>query len=440
MPRRKRARLTHDAGERLKFHRTLHFPPGFLWGSATSAHQVEGGNIWNDWWAWEQRSARRPHSNRACNHYDRYPQDIALMQSFGHNAYRFSIEWSRIEPVRGQWNHRAVEHYRNLIRQLNRAGIKPVVTLHHFTNPEWLAKSGGWTKRSAVKAYVRYVRYVVSELGDLVEFWVTINEPLVYALQSYLVGVWPPGRKSYWQTFKVYAHFVSAHRKAYREIRALYGNRRWHRPKIGFTSNTVSLYAYRPHAFSSWLFIRVADWIWNHSFITLTGRTVHDFIAVNYYFHYRLKAMHFRTLRFFSEARQEHREMSQIGWEVYPQGIFDILVDLQRYGKPMYVTESGIATTQETKRARYLVAYLKEVYHAIQAGADVRGFFWWSLLDNFEWHLGFAPRFGLFGVNYRTQERMVRPAAHVFKEIAAGNCIPHRMLRVLGHSVTLSKR
>lgn len=297
----------------------------------------------------------------------------------------------------------------------------------------------GWTKRSAVSAYLRYVRYVVGELGDLVEFWITINEPLVYALQSYLVGVWTPGRKSYWLTFKVYAHFVVAHRRAYREIRAIYRQRRWHRPKIGFTSNTVSLYAYRQHSITSWIFLRVADWIWNHSFLTLTGLRYHDFIAVNYYFHYRLKAAHFRTLRFFVEARQEHREMSQIGWEVYPQGIFDILVDLQRYRKPMYITESGIATTQETKRTRYLVAYLKEIYHAIQAGADVRGFFWWSLLDNFEWHLGFAPRFGMFGVNYRTQERTVRPIARVFKEIAEGNSIPHRMMRVLGHSVELPK-
>ena len=407
----KRIGITGDAGERLKYHRTLYFPPHFLWGSATSAHQVEGGNSGNDWWAWEQRSRARPHSGRACDQYERYRDDIALMKKLGQNAYRFSLEWSRIEPSPGEWNHRAIDHYRDLIRQLNRSGIKPMVTLHHFTNPQWLSEAGGWTQRAAVHAYLRYVRYVVGQLGDVVDFWITINEPLVYALQSYLVGVWPPGHRSYWQAFQVYRHLAAAHRLSYQTIRAIYRQRRWHRPKIGFTSNTVSLYAYRQHSFGSWLFIRIADFIWNHSFIALTGKAHHDFIAVNYYFHYRLKETHFRTLRFFVQAREEHREMSEVGWEVYPQGIFDVLIDLCRYKKPIYITENGIATTQETKRTRYLVAYLKEIYHAIQSGANVRGYFWWSFIDNFEWNLGFTPRFGLVGVNYRTLRRTIRPVA-----------------------------
>ncbi|MDD5110531.1 MAG: glycoside hydrolase family 1 protein [Patescibacteria group bacterium] len=428
---------TLTGANRLKFHRTLYFPPRFLWGTATSAHQVEGGNRDNDWWAWEQRRKSRPHSGRACDHYRRYREDIALMSAMGQNAYRLSVEWSRIEPQPGQFNHRAIEHYRDVIRALNRAGIKPMVTLHHFTNPRWFAAAGGWTRRSSVRVYLRFVRTVIQELGDLVEFWVTINEPLVYSLQSYLVGLWPPNRKSYWLALRVYWHLVVAHRRAYREIHAYYHERRWHRPKVGFASNTVSLYAYQQHAISSWLFIRVADFIWNHSFIVMTGRGYHDFIAVNYYFHYRLKHIHFRTLRFFVEARQEHREMSGVGWEVYPQGIFDVLLDLRRYRLPIYITENGIATASETKRTRYLVSYLKEIYHAIQAGADVRGYFWWSLLDNFEWNLGFHPRFGLLGVNYRTQARIVRPAAAIYQQIAHGNSIPHWMLKVLGHGVTI---
>lgn len=434
--RRRRSPAGVATGERLKFHRTLYFPPKFLWGTATSAHQVEGNNRANDWWAWEQRVKNRPKSGRACDHYFRYRDDVAVIKSLHGNAYRFSLEWSRIEPEAGQWNHRAIDHYRDLLRQLNRSGIKPMVTLHHFTLPQWVAKHGGWTRRHTIAYYLRYVRYVVGELGDQVEFWTTVNEPLGYALHAYLVGLWPPQRTSYWQTLVVYRNLASAHRRAYRAIHQMYRARRWHKPKIGFNGNNVSLYAYRQHSLFSWLFIRLADWLWNHSFFALTGAT-HDFIAVNYYFHYRLHGVHFRILRFYTQARAEHREMSEVGWEVYPQGIFDVLIDLRRYGKPIYVTENGIATTHESKRTRYLVSYLKEVYHAVQAGVDVRGYFWWSLLDNFEWHLGFTPRFGLVKVNYRNQERTLRPAAYAYARIVSVNAIPHRMLRVLGHSINL---
>ncbi len=435
MAQRREVAVTADAGERLKHHRTLYFPPRFLWGAATSAHQVEGGNANNDWWAWENAAAGRPRSGRACDQFRRYREDLRLVKSLGHTAYRFSLEWSRIEPNPGTWDRAAVAHYRDLIAECRRLGLAPMVSLHHFTNPRWLAQAGGWTTPAVVRAYRRYVRFIVLELGDLVEFWLTINEPLVYALQSYLVGLWPPQRKSYWLTMLVYWQFVRAHRAAYHEIHAIYRRQHWPAPRVGFTSNAVSLYAYRQHSLPSWLFIRVADWLWNHSFITLTGRRCHDLIAVNYYFHYRLKALHFRTLRFFLQAREEHREMSEVGWEVYPQGMFDVLLDYRGYGLPVYITENGIATAHETKRARYLVAYLKEVYHAIQAGVDVRGYFWWSLLDNYEWHLGFLPRFGLLGVNFQTQERTVRPAAVLLRQIAQGNAIPHRLLGVLGHAI-----
>lgn len=435
MAKRSKSDNADQAGERLKHHRTLYFPPRFLWGTATSAHQVEGDNRGNDWWAWEQASAKRPHSGRACDHYARSSSDVEQMHALGYTAYRFSIEWSRIEPQPGRWNHRAIDHYRDLIRLCHRRGIKPFVTLHHFTNPQWIAERGGWTRGATVAAYLRYVRYVVGALGDVVDFWMTFNEPLVYALQSYLVGVWPPGATSYWQTFRVYGHLVAAHRRAYREIHRLYRQRSWHTPQVGFTANTVSLYAYKQHSLASWLFIRVADFIWNHSFIALTGRRTHDFVALNYYFHYRLKRLHFKTLRFFVQARDEHREMSEVGWEVYPQGIFDVLLDFRRYNVPVYITENGIATRHESKRTRYLVSYLKEIYHAIQAGVDVRGYFWWSLMDNFEWHRGFLPRFGLWQVNYRTQQRTIRPAGLVFSEIARHRSISHRLLRVLGHSI-----
>lgn len=422
----------------MKFHRTLYFPKHFLWGTATSAHQVEGGNKHNDWWRWEKNSRKRFRSGSACDHYHRFEEDFDIIKNLQQNAHRFSIEWSRIEPIEDEWNIEAIEHYRKVILALHEKKIKPIITLHHFTNPEWFQRKGGWARRSSARYFARYVKFVVQELGDIAHFWITLNEPMVYATLSYLDGVWPPGKKSYFLAHRVYHNLARAHRKAYAIIHELYKKHDWHPPKVGVAMNTVSLYSYQMHSFSSWLFMRVADWLWNHSFYFFTGKT-HDFIGINYYFHYRLKDLHFRPIRFFLEARAEKREMSSVGWEVYPQGIFDVLIDFRRYKLPIYITENGIATTNESKRTRYIVSYIKEVYHAIRAGVDVRGYFYWSLMDNFEWEKGFKPRFGLLRVNYATQERAPREAAEVYSEICRTNSLPHHLLKYLGHSVRPEK-
>ncbi len=432
-------RIARFKGDRLRFHRTLYFPRHFLWGAATSAYQVEGKNTNSDWSEWEKNFSTRSHSGNACNHYELYEKDFDYAKDLHQNAHRFSIEWSRVEPKEGEWDKNAVEHYRNVILALHKRRIQPVITLHHFTNPGWFQKKGGWTRRRSVFYFLRFVRFVIGELGDIAHFWITVNEPMVYCTMSYLSGVWPPGKKSYFLSYRAYHNLARAHRGAYRIIHSLYKKKDWHPPKVGAAINSVSLHTYQKHSFLSWLFMRVSDWIWNHSFYFLTGET-HDFIGINYYFHYRLKEPHFRTIKFFLEARNEKREMSSVGWEVYPQGIFDVLLDFRRYKIPIYITENGIATTNESKRSRYIVSYLKEVYHAIQAGVDVRGYFYWSLMDNFEWEKGFAPRFGLLDVNYKTYQRTYRQAALVYSEICKTNSIPHHLLAYIGHSVERERR
>jgi beta-glucosidase len=426
--------ITKTRRARLKYYRTLKFPRGFLWGTSTSAHQIEGNNVYNDWWHWEHQSKRRPNSDAACNHYKMYKKDITLMKELNQNAYRFSIEWSRIEPKPGQWDRAAVRHYRSLLMELKKNGIQPFVTLHHFTNPQWFTKEGGWPKRWAVYYFCRYVKFIVEEVGDLVEFWVTVNEPLVYVAQSFLDGIWPPAQKSYWLTFKAYKNLTRAHRKSYKIIHKIYRSKQWTPPKVGIANNCVSLYSYKIHSFHSWLFILISDWLWNHSFFTLSGRRFHDFIGVNYYFHYRLKEFHFKTFRFFTEAYNEHREMSQVGWEIYPQGIFDVLIDMRKYKLPIYVTENGVATDDEYKRSRYLVAYIKEVYHAILSGVKIKGYFYWSLLDNFEWEKGFKPRFGLVRVNFNNFKRSIESSGRVYAEIAKNNCLSRKQLKYLGYA------
>lgn len=426
-------RVRHRA--RLKFHQTLRFPKGFLWGTATSAYQIEGGNNASDWWAFTCRRQHGTPCGEMNDHYRRWRTDLGWQRKLHQNAHRLSLEWSRLEPRPGEFDVAAVRHYREELLALRAAGITPMVTLHHFSNPVWLAQQGGWVRGRSVHHFRRYVEFCVEHFGDLVPRWVTVNEPLVYATQAYVLGHWPPYGKSYLRALLVYLNLAEAHRVAYRVIHEGYARKRYHRPEVGIACNAVSLYPYARHSFTAWLFILVSDWLWNHSFFALTRLRTHDFIGVNYYFHYRLWRPRFDPIKFFLAARVEHREMSSVGWEVYPQGIFDVLLDFRKYHRPIYLTENGIATTNESKRSRYLISYLKEVYHAIQAGVDVRGYFYWSLMDNYEWEQGLAPRFGLLGVNYQTQQRTLRPAAELYTTVARTNSIPHHYLRYLGHMV-----
>ncbi len=439
MTKRKINKETKTRRARLRYYETLKFPRGFLWGTATSSHQVEGDNKYNDWWAWENASKHHLKSGKATNQYKLYKKDIALMKDLHQNAHRFSIEWSRVEPKEGQWDFNAVRHYRHVLLELKKLNIQSMVTLHHFTNPFWFAAKGGWTKRKNIFYFERYVKFIVEQLGDLADFWITINEPLVYAAQSYFAGVWPPCRRRRWQTYRVYHHLARAHLLAYEAIHHIHQTKKWRKAKVGVAHNSVSIYSYRKNSILDYLFMRVANHIWNHSFYSWTmGK--HDFIGLNYYFHYRLAHFNFNPVKFFVDVRNEHREMSSVGWEVYPQGIFDILLNMKIYNLPIYITENGIATDNESKRERYLVSYLKEVYHAILAGAPVRGYFYWSLLDNFEWEKGYRPRFGLVEVNFKNFKRTIKDTARVYAEICKNNSIHSHLLKLIGYSIKVKPK
>ncbi|MAF36850.1 beta-glucosidase [archaeon] len=417
---------------KLRHHKTLQFPRGFLWGAATSAHQVEGNNIHNDWWAWEKSSKKHPDSNSACDSYNRYHEDFNLVEKHHHNVHRLSIEWSRLEPREGQWDEEAIKHYRLVLRDLKQRKIKTMVTLHHFTLPNWFARLGGFSRKRNYEYFTDFVQKAAENFGDLVDFWITLNEPMVYTTQGYLNGVWPPHESNKLKTLRVYKSLRRAHRKSYAILHKVHKLKKWPAAKVGISNNAVSFYSYHRHSLLDYLFITVGDFLWNHMFYW-NNKRFHDFIGVNYYFHHRIIHKRYRLLSFFEPARRESRDMSSVGWEINPQGLFDVLLDLQRYDKPIYVTENGIATLNESKRARFLVSYIKEIYHALQAGVDIRGYTYWSLLDNFEWEKGFEPRFGLIGVNFKNQVRVPRYTAKVYGEIAKTNSLPHKMLRLLGH-------
>ncbi|MEO6077828.1 MAG: glycoside hydrolase family 1 protein [Candidatus Andersenbacteria bacterium] len=362
-------------------------PHKFLYGAATSAHQVEGNSINNQWWKWEQNRPEQFRSGIACDHWNTYKEDIALTHQLGHTAHRFSIEWSKVEPVAGKFDSQAIAHYRDVLLELKKYNMKAFVTLHHFTNPLWLEKQGAWESSETPELFARYVSYCAQHLGDLVDFWITINEPMVYAVQSYFKGIWPPQKKNIFTMLGVVSNLAKGHVRAYRSLHRITP----HAP-VGLANSQVYYGESK----------KLNNWFFNHRFFSLIQHR-QDFIGVNYYF---------------ADSPQEGEVLrSDLGWIIYPEGLTKILLALKKYKKPIYITENGIADAQDTKRADFIRDHIRAIERAQKQGCDIRGYVHWALLDNFEWAEGFAPRFGLIEVDYATQKRTIRPSAYVFKAI-----------------------
>lgn len=417
-------------------HAALIFPEGFLWGAGTSSFQVEGNNINSDWWEWEQTNKPlNMRSGEACNQYELYEKDFDLAKDLGHNSHRLSVEWSRIEPEEGKFNEEEIKHYVNVLKYLKSLNLQVCLTLWHFTNPTWFAKLGGWENFKAPYYFERFVKKIVPLLEQYVDIWITINEPGIYTFMGYLggddAGSFPPGKKSNIAALKVNWNLSQAHKKAYKAIHRLVPN-----PQVGIAQNTSSFEAYHKHSLREQLAVGLSDLITNHSFYAIT-KGYHDFLGLNYYFHYRFNAKH-GLIPDRIDPKIQKRDVSDLGWELHPEGLFSVLTDLSD-DLPIYITECGIASTNDDRRTRFLINYLQEVYRAVQAGVRVKGFFYWSLIDNFEWHRGFNPRFGLVEVDYATQGRAVRPSALVYKEIIKRNGIPHDLLKLLGHGIRVEE-
>ncbi len=405
------------------------FPKGFLWGTATSAHQIEGGNN-NNWSEWEKENAEKlvigarnkwqkwqqrkfPEmfdknnyiSGRATDHYNRFEEGFDIVQKLNNNAYRFSIEWSRIEPEKGKFNFDEIEHYKRVLQSLRKRGIKPMITLWHWTNPLWL--SAGELNKKFPFYFSRYVECVVKELGHLVDFWLTLNEPTSVISSAYLIGAWPPQKRNLFSALKVYKNLATAHNLAYDKI---HNNQR--DAKVGF-ANIMNFYeTAHKWCLTERLFVKIADYFSNRKFLNMT-KGKHDFLTVQYYFHNRIT--------FPGIVRNKNREVSDLGWEIYPQGIYHLLKSLQKYNLPIYITENGLADADDKKRSEFIKKHLFWIYKAITEGVDVRGYFYWSLLDNFEWDKGFWPRFGLVEIDYKTLKRTPRKSFFVYAKICKNN-------------------
>ncbi|MDD5518688.1 MAG: glycoside hydrolase family 1 protein [Candidatus Omnitrophica bacterium] len=392
----------------------IEFPKEFLWGAATSAYQVEGNNMFSDWWEWEKRISLKHLSGLACRHYEFYAQDFDLAKGLNHNCHRLSIEWARVEPEEGKFSGEELEHYRRVILALKERGLRPIVTLHHFTNPIWFAKIGAWRNRKADKYFLRYVEKVVNILAGEVPFWVTINEPNVYAYHSYLLGLWPPQGKSFFRARQVTHNLVNAHIQAYHLIRDIYKKNNLSYPKISIAQNMQAFIPRLP-SLANKIAVYLKHKFYNLEFIEkLIAHQAIDFIGMNYY----SPSWVGKGGR---KADPGVLRKNSMGWDIYPQGLYDLLMGLKNYNLPVFILENGICTDNDALRWDYIKEHLESLSRAMQNGVKILGYVYWSLLDNFEWDKGFGPRFGLVEVDYHTYQRTIRESARKFSEVCLTN-------------------
>ncbi len=382
----------------------------FFFGASTSAHQVEGWNN-NDWTEWEKANAERLSresghryapknyiSGRACDEYHRFREDFDIAKALSHNAHRFSIEWSRVEPKEGLFDEKEIGHYREVVLALRERGIEPFVTLWHWTLPLWLSRKGGAEHMLFALYYGRYTKKIVESLGADVRFWITVNEPEVFTGNEYLKKRWPPQKRSLRSWYRSTMHLVHAHRAAYGIIK-----KRFPKAKVGATMNLV--YFESGGGVVNDTIAAGAHFLRDRHFLNHVIAWS-DFIGLNYYFHSRV---------YYGFEKNLNQEVSDMGWEIYPEGIYKVLIDLARRGMPIYITENGLADARDDKRGLFITEHLAYIRRAMEDGADVRGYFHWSLIDNFEWDAGFWPRFGLVEMNYETMARKIRPSAFAYK-------------------------
>ncbi|MCF8258015.1 MAG: glycoside hydrolase family 1 protein [Flavobacteriales bacterium] len=420
----------------------LSFPEGFIWGVASAAHQVEGGHTGNNWAAWEQGSYPdgRPHilnneeTGAACEHWERYPEDIRLMQELGVSSYRFSVSWSKIMPQEGVIDSVALQHYVDVCDSLAAVGISPMVTLHHFEHPLWFEEKGAFEKVENIGHFVHFSDAVFNALKDRVTFWCTINEPAVFVIAAYFDGNFPPGKQDPQLAAIVLKNLFKAHVAVYQHLKSLPGGER---AQIGIVKNMHQIDPVNEWSLLDRLLARTVNNGFNGSFIT-TFRDGHyrfhfptlvdeaeaiadapstlDFVGLNYYSH---NGMAFSPdLDEALKTRMYPGETpTDMTYTIYPEGLYRAIQEISVLGRPIIITENGIADAKDDRRGDFIRRYIYAVSKAIEDGYDVRGFHYWSLTDNFEWDLGYGQRFGLYHVDFATQKRTLREGSKEFQRI-----------------------
>jgi beta-glucosidase len=404
------------------------FPEGFLWGTSSAAHQVEGDDRNCDWWEFEQQPGRIANgdtSEVACDHYHRYREDFAMLRELNQNAHRLSIEWSRIEPSEGVFDSRQIRHYRDVLGELREQAILPMVTLHHFTNPLWFSRKGGWTAPDSARAFLVFVNHVVDALGDLVGMWCTINEPALYAANGWLIGEFPPGHQGdIAGMYRVASNLRHAHELAYAAIK-----RRWPDSQVGLSHHKFYFLPATNKRRDRWAAgtaqLALDRWPVAPGRLRRVVEATSDYVGIAHYWG-QMCAFDPRRPKdqFIRRFNVPGVPVTDMGWSADPSWMRAVLNELRGLGKPVYITENGFATHDDALRQRYLTDILSNVELAIDDGVDVRGYFHWTNTDNFEWARGYTQQLGLIAVDRKTLERTVKPSGRLYARIAATNALP----------------
>jgi len=424
----------------------LRFGKDFLWGSATASHQIEGNCTNNNWYQFESAVDERgkprilngQKAGVSCDAWNMYKEDVQLMKALSFNAYRFSVEWSKIEPKQGEFDQTILDHYEKEVDEMLANGIEPMITLHHFSNPIWFEDKGAFLQDDSPAVFTRFVERVVQKLGPKVKLWCTINEPAIYAVLSYFNAEFPPALTDAVKAARVYRNMLLAHTAAYNVIKKIKPD-----AQAGLVVH-VALFD-PPHQWNlvDVLMARMLNNNMNNSHFqylvdgsfdfSIPGvvnekyrggqKDAFDFVGLNYYTnHYRVFKP-FSKQQFVEITKAPPDELTDMGWAVYPEGMYRALKTIAAYtSKPIYITESGIADAADTKRARYIEDHLLVINKAIADGINVKGYLYWSLMDNFEWAHGFEARFGLYRVDFATRKRTLYEGSRKLTEMikAAG--------------------
>lgn len=390
----------------------MEFPKDFIWGTATSAHQTEGNNTNCDWWKWEvEKDGRRDlpleASGQACDSYNRYSEDFELCKQLNTNAIRLSIEWARIEPRKGMYDTKALDHYKKVLKTAKEKGLKTFVTFHHFTNPVWLAEAGGWLNFKTPGLFAVFARKSAEYLGEYCDTIATINEPQVYASMSYIVGTWPPQKKCLLLALIVQINMIRAHNAAYKKIKQVCNK------PVGIVKN-ISWYEYSSYTFLDKVIAKTLYYFNSHFFIKPISKNL-DFIGLNYYFTNRVVKL---------KISNPDNPVNDLGWWINYEGLYKVLMSLKKYDLPIFITENGLADSHDRQRTDFIKKMLTQVHAALSHGVKVKGYFYWSLLDNYEWHHGFWPRFGLIEVDRENGlKRVPRKSFYDYAEICKNGVV-----------------
>jgi beta-glucosidase len=408
--------------------------PGFFWGVSTSAFQLEG-SVHADWALWDPVLKSKPD---VTHHYRLFREDLKLLKGLGVNAYRFSVEWSRIQPEEDQWDPEAIRHYQEVVQILHQNGIEPIVTLHHFTHPAWFIKKYPWHVDQSRSMFLRYIEKIALALKG-VSYWITFNEPYVFLLGGYLDGCMPPGIQDPYRFIEALKSILTCHTHAYDFIHSYIPD-----AKVGLVHNMVTFAPSQNINPFDRILSKIAQSFYNQSLIEafLTGMlilrfplrravSVHipikrklDFLGVNYFtrVHLRFNPLKKMGIEMIFKDRNGYG-LTDTGWEIHPDGLEKALKEASKLNVPLMITENGIATDNDEIKIKFIRRHVEILERCLKNGMDIRGYFYWSLIDNYEWLYGFRAKFGLYQVDFDTLERRPTQTALFYTSLVKKNLV-----------------